>query len=551
MSPADWQNPHGATLIAVLYTKPARAILVLHAGWQPVPVRLPAARPAHDWTLACDTGGEAAPDAAGTVAIGPRSVVLCTEKPSGDGRAARPPQATTDATLNRLATQAGLSLAWWDVQGSLHIAPPDTLQAVLAAQGVPASSENQARDSLASLAARRDLRPMQAALVTDPATPATLRLGPGTGGRDRWLTIDAWATNAAPIRLKIAADDGTQAAFEAADGSRVAARRINLPVLPAGRYRLALEGVAATTALTVAPPQCFVPAGLSHGARAFGVAAHLYTLRHEADQGVGDFTALADLAAIAGPQGVAALGLNPLHALFRSNRDRASPYHPADRRFLDAIYIDVTRLGPLGESPPVRAALQADAAAITHLRAGAMVEYEAAWAVKDRVPPAATACAASRCGKRWRKPTARIGTCGLPNCATRPAPPSPPSRRNTRTRCAMARSCNILPNKALLKPPKPRGRPAAGWGSTETWRSAARPTAPKPGPNRGFTCRAFPSARRPTCSARTARCGTCRHPTRSPWRRKASPASPTCSPPTCATPARCASTTSWASRACS
>jgi glycogen operon protein len=389
MSPADWQNPHGATLIAVLYTKPARAILVLHAGWQPVPVRLPAARPAHDWTLACDTGGEAAPDAAGTVAIGPRSVVLCTEKPSGDGRAARPPQATTDATLNRLATQAGLSLAWWDVQGSLHIAPPDTLQAVLAAQGVPASSENQARDSLASLAARRDLRPMQAALVTDPATPATLRLGPGTGGRDRWLTIDAWATNAAPIRLKIAADDGTQAAFEAADGSRVAARRINLPVLPAGRYRLALEGVAATTALTVAPPQCFVPAGLSHGARAFGVAAHLYTLRHEADQGVGDFTALADLAAIAGPQGVAALGLNPLHALFRSNRDRASPYHPADRRFLDAIYIDVTRLGPLGESPPVRAALQADAAAITHLRAGAMVEYEAAWAVKDRVLRAA------------------------------------------------------------------------------------------------------------------------------------------------------------------
>jgi 4-alpha-glucanotransferase len=51
---------------------------------------------------------------------------------------------------------------------------------------------------------------------------------------------------------------------------------------------------------------------------------------------------LATFAAQAAHSGATVLGLNPLHALFPHDRNRASPYHPSDRRFLDPIYIDVT-----------------------------------------------------------------------------------------------------------------------------------------------------------------------------------------------------------------
>ncbi len=77
----------------------------------------------------------------------------------------------------------------------------------------------------------------------------------------------------------------------------------------------------------------------------FGVAGHLYSVRREGDQGIGDFTTLGDLAAQSARTGAATLGINPLHALFAGDRERASPYHPSDRRFLDPIYLDIARLG--------------------------------------------------------------------------------------------------------------------------------------------------------------------------------------------------------------
>ena len=79
--------------------------------------------------------------------------------------------------------------------------------------------------------------------------------------------------------------------------------------------------------------------------RRFGVGAQLYALRRAAeqgssDQGIGDFTTLALLGEAAGRAGAATLGVSPLHMLFPRDRERASPYHPSDRRFLDPILID-------------------------------------------------------------------------------------------------------------------------------------------------------------------------------------------------------------------
>jgi glycogen operon protein len=385
MQQSDWQHPSAATLTAVLYAPPARAMLVLHAGWDTCTAQPPPPQAGHVWAVALDTAAPHRGGAVeGTVPVAARSVLLLVERHLAEQPVAGRPGVST-ALLQRVATASGLGLTWNDVSGEVHAVAPPTLHALLDALRLPARTKADAHASLARLAVQRDLRALPAALVIPAGTRGALQLGPGACGRDRWLSIVPDSDALAPVRIKVCADDGLAHVVSAADGRRATARRIALPPLGAGRYRLGMEDVTVTTALTVSPGRCHVPQSLRDGGRGWGVSAHLYALRSEGDQGVGDFTALAELAAMAGAEGASVLGLNPLHALFRQDRDRASPYHPADRRFIDPLYIDVTTLGILSDAPGVCAALASEDATLAALRASTMVDYAASWRVKHRV----------------------------------------------------------------------------------------------------------------------------------------------------------------------
>ena len=78
--------------------------------------------------------------------------------------------------------------------------------------------------------------------------------------------------------------------------------------------------------------------------RAWGIAVQLYGVRSTRNWGHGDFTDLDQLLDIAAAHGAAAVGVNPLHALFDDQPDRSSPYSPNSRRFLNPLYIDVERI---------------------------------------------------------------------------------------------------------------------------------------------------------------------------------------------------------------
>lgn len=110
--------------------------------------------------------------------------------------------------------------------------------------------------------------------------------------------------------------------------------------------------------------KCFLSPALAEGRKIFGLAAHLYALRGAAPSALGNFATLGDFGQTARQAGAAFAGINPLHHLFPSDRSRASPYQPSDRRFIDPIYID------------------ADAgSSLASLR---LVDYEAAWRASKR-----------------------------------------------------------------------------------------------------------------------------------------------------------------------
>jgi glycogen operon protein len=273
-----------------------------------------------------------------TVTATARSVlVLAEQSRQSGGRGMADP-----ALLDRLARAAGIAPEWWDVDGKRTIVSDDTRRALLAAMRLPAGTAGEARDALRQLSEVRDRRAVPLTVVVRGGVPAVLPLGlePGSGRRPLWLTIER--EDGETQRVRIGAEDGTLDAFEAADGLPAQTRRVALPALPEGRHRVWRDDAPELVChLTVAPRRCHLPEVIARGGRRFGISAQLYSLRRAGDQGIGDFTTLGQLATVAGREGAATIGINPLHMLFPEQRERASPYYPSDRRFLDPIYLDV------------------------------------------------------------------------------------------------------------------------------------------------------------------------------------------------------------------
>jgi 4-alpha-glucanotransferase len=105
----------------------------------------------------------------------------------------------------------------------------------------------------------------------------------------------------------------------------------------------------------------------------------LYAIQRENGWGVGDFTTLGDLLAWGAEQGLAYIGVNPLHALHWSKPRAASPYYPSSRLALNPIYIDPDALADhLGVSLPAEFK-----AALTDENASPLIDYERVGKAKD------------------------------------------------------------------------------------------------------------------------------------------------------------------------
>ncbi len=275
----------------------------------------------------------------------------------------------SDAQLAALAGAAGVAASWKDVFGTTHAVGAPTLRAVLAALDYPTETDGDLADSLhRAQHASASLPP----LVTADAGQAVRLAAP-------------------PSRYRLTLEDGRVfegTAEPAAGGASIPA------ILEPGYHRLTYG--EDTTVLAVAPRACFTAPEAIGAAKGWGLAVQLYALRRPGDAGIGDFAALAALAAPAARHGAHALGISPVHAQFSADPDRFSPYAPSSRTALNVLHAAIDT-----PAPDFAAASLIDWPAASRFRMAALRRMAAASA-NDPAEQAALAAFRAEQGERLR-----------------------------------------------------------------------------------------------------------------------------------------------------
>ncbi len=486
--------------------------------------------------------------------------------------------------LSHLAHAYGIEPFWHDIWGGRHEVTHETLRALLGAMHVPAATDDEVRSSLAAHRKRiwaESVPPVQVVRVSDQPLRLTLRLPAAPDGRTlHWRLDEEHGLRHEGVCEPHALEEIERTEI---DGDVRVARRLVLDLHPApGYHRFTLSAGETTlgqTLLAAAPQSCYLPPAVADAGRVFGPTAQLYTLRSRRNWGIGDFTDLRIVLEQWGRRGAALVGLNPLHALFPHAPERTSPYSPSSRLFHNVLYLDPELIEEFHESAEAQqlAASPELVARLKALRTADLVDYPGVAAAKMQMLEllyatfrAAHLEAGSVRVQEWHEFRVREGeqlrrhalfealqehfhradpsVWGWPLWPPPYRDPDGAGRGAVLPRQPGARRVLRMAAVAVRPPAARRGRARAmssGWasGCTATWRSRSTAAARKPGPTRTSTRSPRAWARRPTTSIPQGRTGACRRSSRSACARPATRRSSRPCAPTCATPARCASTT--------
>ncbi|HEU4330493.1 MAG TPA: 4-alpha-glucanotransferase [Lapillicoccus sp.] len=245
--------------------------------------------------------------------------------------------------LTRLAAAHGVATDYWDWQGRHAPISAATIEAVLAALGVPAHTPEEVEAGLREVGDRFWRRTLPATVVTRE-------------GSAPW--VYAHVPDGTGVRLTIDLEDGREWEVRQmhhlvpprwVDERVVGEAAFELPWnLPLGWHRVVahtdaqpLDPATTTATVVVTPHRLGLPEGLD-SRRAVGVATQLYQLRSAGSWGIGDLADLSELGRWASEQHDADFVLvNPLHAAEPVPPMEPSPYLPTTRRFLNPLYLRV------------------------------------------------------------------------------------------------------------------------------------------------------------------------------------------------------------------
>ncbi len=284
--------------------------------------------------------------------------------------------------LQRLAQLAGIEDGFWDFFGNWRLVSDDTRRAFLAAMGFDVGDDTGVERSLAALEERgwrRWLEPVVVAHEPDGPPEIVIALPVSREDEDIAWVLDEDVGIAHQGSFRGA--ELPQLGEHWLDGKHIRRRLFRLPTLPPpGYHRFRIEThdrAEFETTLIVAPGTAYTPEHIERGGRIWGVQTQIYALREDRDWGVGDYTALRDLAARAGRLGAGTVGVNPLHALFPRRPEKFSPYSASSRAFLNVAYLDVAAIPDFADCDAAKA-MVADPAfqnRLAELRGHELIDY--------------------------------------------------------------------------------------------------------------------------------------------------------------------------------
>ncbi|TVR82262.1 MAG: 4-alpha-glucanotransferase [Rhodospirillales bacterium] len=295
--------------------------------------------------------------------------------------------AKSSEALNHLAEMAGLEPQYWDIWGNLHQAGDATKRTILGAMGIPAEDDHAVAASVNAFEEHPWLRPLPPVQVVREGEPVTVAMALPAASVRQDTSLDVRTETGEQHRTTFRPADLPLAANRTVRGERMEKRLLELPwQLPTGYHDVYLSEIDwKPMRLIVAPRRAFLPPALARGERLWGIAAHVYALRSAHDWGIGDFGSLNGLVDTAAALGAAAIGVNPLHALFPHDPERASPYSPSSRLFLNHLFLDVAGMADLAANPTGQKTVAASQDEIAELRNLTHIDYTRVTALKQTV----------------------------------------------------------------------------------------------------------------------------------------------------------------------
>lgn len=293
--------------------------------------------------------------------------------------------------FDQLAQLYGVGETYLDFRNEPRQVSRESRAAILAAMGLDVADERAIETAVHVFETVAWMRMLPAAVVVTAGAPAIVPVSIPTDLDARkisWsITLESGAVQegATAIAALNIAERGD------VDGRKFVRCNLALPRdLPMGYHRVAItldSGLSGTARLIVAPDRCYESPVIAAGARIWGIAVQLYSLRSATNWGMGDFRDLRDLITAAAPLGCGLVGLNPLHALMPANPSHISPYSPSSRQFLNVLYIAVADVPEYAECAPARqrvAEIQFQSL-LGQLRATRNVDYPGVAAAKFEV----------------------------------------------------------------------------------------------------------------------------------------------------------------------
>jgi (1->4)-alpha-D-glucan 1-alpha-D-glucosylmutase len=297
-----------------------------------------------------------------------------------------PPDATA---LRALALRHGIAPSYRDIFGVEHAAPDATLRALLAAMGVDAERDEDS-DALGANAPATAVLP-PAVVVRQREQPVHLCVSLPASRIRETLHCRVVEEGGRTHRQAFYPAESAATAEAVIDGTPYRVCELTLtPALPTGYHRVDLQTrfrSLAHTRVIVVPDTCYQPEVAAGDGRGWGAAVQLYTLRSERNWGMGDFTDLALVVEQWAARGADVVGINPLHALFLAEPERASPYSASSRLFLNPLYLDVERIADHAECDAAREKVRAPPfqMRLAALRRADRVDYAGVAAAKREI----------------------------------------------------------------------------------------------------------------------------------------------------------------------